>query len=202
VDGLTTSGDVVKADIMSENVPSTPEGMQWFVLKVQSNRERTIRNALLKRINREGLEEHFGEIIIPTEKVAETKGGKKRIVERKLYPGYIMIQLTLNDESWYLVRDTSGVGDFTGASGKPMPMQPHEIERMLGTEEEKEAAEPARVKIDLSQGETIKINDGPFESFEGIVDGIDEASGKISVLVEIFGQSTPVELESWQVETI
>jgi transcriptional antiterminator NusG len=82
-----------------------------------------------------------------------------------------------------------------------MPMQPHEIERMLGTEEEQEA-EPTRVKIDLSQGETIKITDGPFESFEGVVDAIDEASGKISVLVEIFGQSTPVELESWQVEAI
>ena len=156
---------------------------------------------MLRGIKRDGLEEHFGEIIIPMEKVAETKGGKKRIVERKLYPGYIIIQMSLNDDSWYLVRDTSGVGDFTGASGKPMPMEPHEIERMLGTEEEQEA-EPTRVKIDLSQGETIKITDGPFESFEGIVDAIDEASGKISVLVEIFGQSTPVELESWQVETI
>jgi transcriptional antiterminator NusG len=201
MDGLTASGDVVKADAMSENVPNSSDDMQWFVLKVQSNRERTIRNSLLRGIKRDGLEEHFGEIIIPMEKVAETKGGKKRIVERKLYPGYIMIQMSLNDESWYLVRDTSGVGDFTGASGKPMPMQPHEIERMLGTEEGQEA-EPTRVKIDLSQGETIKITDGPFESFEGVVDAIDEASGKISVLVEIFGQSTPVELESWQVETI
>jgi transcriptional antiterminator NusG len=201
MDGLTASGDVVKADAMSENVPNSSDDMQWFVLKVQSNRERTIRNSLLRGIKRDGLEEHFGEIIIPMEKVAETKGGKKRIVERKLYPGYIMIQMSLNDESWYLVRDTSGVGDFTGASGKPMPMQPHEIERMLGTEEEQEA-EPTRVKIDLSQGETIKITDGPFESFEGVVDAIDEASGKISVLVEIFGQSTPVELESWQVEAI
>jgi len=201
MDGLTASGDVVKADAMSENVPNSSDDMQWFVLKVQSNRERTIRNSLLRGIKRDGLEEHFGEIIIPMEKVAETKGGKKRIVERKLYPGYIMIQMSLNDDSWYLVRDTSGVGDFTGASGKPMPMEPHEIERMLGTEEEQEA-EPTRVKIDLSQGETIKITDGPFESFEGIVDAIDEASGKISVLVEIFGQSTPVELESWQVETI
>ncbi len=201
MDGLTASGDVVKADAMSENVSNSSDDMQWFVLKVQSNRERTIRNSLLRGIKRDGLEEHFGEIIIPMEKVAETKGGKKRIVERKLYPGYIMIQMSLNDESWYLVRDTGGVGDFTGASGKPMPMQPHEIERMLGTEEEQEA-EPTRVKIDLSQGETIKITDGPFESFEGVVDAIDEASGKISVLVEIFGQSTPVELESWQVETI
>src|SRR5690242_17390725 len=106
----------------------------WYVLKVQSNREKSIRENILRRVRREGLERYFGEIIIPTEKVAETKGGKKRITERKLYPGYIMVQMILNDESWFLVRETSGVGDFTGAAGKPLPMQEHEIQRMLGLE--------------------------------------------------------------------
>src|SRR5205809_7508394 len=91
------------------------EQLLWYVLKVQSNREKSIRDNILRRVKREGLERFFGEIIIPMEKVAETKGGKKRVTERKLYPGYIMIQMILNDETWFLVRETSGVGDFTGA---------------------------------------------------------------------------------------
>jgi len=175
--------------------------MQWYVLKVQSNRERTIRENLLRRIKRDNLEEYFGEIIIPTEKVAETKSGKKRITERKLYPGYIMIQMTLNDESWYLVRDTSGVGDFTGAANKPIPMEEHEIARLLGLEDAKED-EPTKIKMDFAVGDLVKINEGSFESFEGSIEAVDEASGKITVLIEIFGRSTPAELEYWQVEKV
>jgi len=175
---------------------------QWYVLKVQSNREKSIRESLLRRIKREGLESFFGEVIIPTEKVVEkTKGGKKRVTERKLYPGYIMVQMVLNDETWYLVRDTGGVGDFTGSAGKPIPMQGEEINRMLGREGDKDV-EPAKIKIDLAVGETVKIKEGPFESFEGAIDTIDEEHGKITVLVEIFGRSVPTELEYWQVEKL
>lgn len=183
-----------------DNAASTD--MQWFVLKVQSNRERTIRDSLLKRIRLEGVSDKFGEIIIPTEKVAEkTKGGKKRVVERKLYPGYIMIQMILTDETWYLVRDTSGVGDFTGAAGKPIAMSAEEIKRMLGLEAAKEV-EPEKVKIEFSTGDVIKIKEGAFEGFEGTIDAIDTSSGKITVLIEIFGRSTQVELDYWQVERI
>ncbi len=181
-----------------EAAQGQPE-MRWYVLKVQSNREKTIRDSLAKRIKRDGLEEYFGEVIIPTEKIVETKGGRKRTREQRLYPGYIMIQMILNDESWYLVRDTGGVGDFTGAAGKPIAMQDEEIKRMLGAEVAKEE-EPARVKIGLGIGDVVKIGEGTFESFEGSVEAIDESSGKISVLIEIFGRPTPVELEHWQVE--
>ncbi|MFO1023041.1 MAG: transcription termination/antitermination protein NusG [Planctomycetales bacterium] len=193
---------------MVDSVPETPaeaesaeEKMLWYVLKVQSNREKSIRDNLLRRIKRDGLEPFFGEIKIPTERVVETKGGKKKVTERKLYPGYIMIQMILNEETWYLVRETSGVGDFTGAARQPQPMQDHEIARMLGSEVSK-ATEPAKVKIDFSRGDTVKIKEGTFESFEGSVDTIDEANGRVTVLIEIFGRSTPVELEYWQVETI
>ncbi len=179
-----------------EAAQGQPE-MRWYVLKVQSNREKTIRDSLLKRIKRDGLEEYFGDVIIPTEKVVETKGGKKRTREQRLYPGYIMIQMILNDESWYLVRDTSGVGDFTGAAGKPIAMREDEIKRMLGAEVAKDE-EPAKIKIGLEVGDVVKIGEGTFESFEGSVEGIDES--KISVLIEIFGRPTPVELEHWQVE--
>ncbi len=184
-----------------EAASSTQQPLQWYVLKVQTNREKSIRDSLLRRIKREDLEDFFGEVIIPTEKIAETKGGKKRVTERKLFPGYLMIQMSLNDDTWYLVRDTSGVGDFTGAAGKPIPMEQHEIDRMLGQEAEKEVDQP-RVNIDFSPGDVVKIKEGTFESFEGTIDVVDEASGKVTVLIEIFGRSTPVELEYWQVESV
>ena len=183
------------------DLPEEEGGKQWYVLKVQSNREKSIKAALERAILREGLEEFFGEIIIPTEKLQETKSGRKKIVERKLYPGYIMIQMDLTDESWYLVRGTNGVGDFTGAAGKPIPMQEEEIRRMLDIKEGVDQGE-AKVRIDLDLGEMVKIKEGAFESFEGAIEAIDEPSGQITVLVEIFGQSTPVELEYSQVERI
>ena len=171
----------------------------WYVLKVQTNRENSIRKSLERRIAREGLGEFFGQVIIPTERIVETKGGKKKVREQKLYPGYVMIQMILNDETWYLVRDTSGVGDFTGAAGKPHPMDESEVERMLGLEQQKEE-EPTKVKIEFRVGDVVKITTGPFETFEGEIDSIDEATGKISVLIEIFGRPTPVELEYHEVE--
>ena len=190
---------------VDETIPDSGDAgageMQWFVLKVQSNREKSIRESLIRRIKREGLEEQFGDVIIPTEKVAETKGGKKQVTERKLYPGYIMINMMLNDETWYLVRDTGGVGEFTGAAGKPIPMGEDEIKRMIGDAEAVDTV-PTKVKIDLTPGETVKIKEGSFESFEGTVEAIDEEHGKIIVLVEIFGRSVPTELDYWQVEKV
>jgi transcription termination/antitermination protein NusG len=182
-------------------VPPADDEMRWYVLKVQSNREKSIRDSLLRRIKREGLEDKFGEIIIPTEKVKEAKGGKTRVTERKLYPGYIMVQMVLNEETWYLVHDTSGVGDFTGAAGKPSPMDQSEIDRMLGRKISAEA-EPQKIKINLARSDAVKIKEGTFESFEGTVEAIDEEHGKITVLIEIFGRSTPVELEYWQAEKV
>jgi transcription termination/antitermination protein NusG len=178
---------------------SDSETLRWYVLKVQTNRENTIKASLERRIRRDGLEDSFGKIIIPTEKIVETKSGKRKVREQKLYPGYIMIQLILNDDTWYLVRDTTGVGDFTGAVGEPHPMEDSEVERMLGLEQKKDS-EPTKVKIDLVTGDVVKIKAGAFESFEGEVDSVDEATGKISVLIEIFGRPTPVELEYHEVE--
>ena len=189
-----------KPEATLPNQPATPEnpGFKWYVLKVQTNREKSIKENLERRIKRDEMEGSFGRIVIPTEKIVETKSGKRRVVERKMYPGYLFIQLLLNDETWYLVRDTSGVGDFTGAGGLPTPMEDSEIDRMLKVEEAHD--EPAKIKIQLSRGDVVKIKEGTFDSFEGTVESIDDTSGKISVLIEIFGRSTPVELEYWQVE--
>ena len=189
--------------------------MQWYVLKVQSNREKTIRDSLLRRIKMEGLGTDFGEVVIPTEKVVETKGGKRKVREQKLFPGYMMIQMRLTDETWYLVLGTSGVGDFTGAGGKPMPLPEGEVRRLLGqetvTEVVIEGEQPLAVKpkesapvirFSISIGEAVKVKEGPFESFEGHVHSLDDHTGKVKVMIEIFGRSTEVELEHWQVDKV
>lgn len=186
----------------SDSVESDPaQEKLWYVLKVQTNRERTIRDALLKKVKLEGLDDAFGEIMIPSEKVVDTRSGKAREQERKLFPGYIMINMVLNDETWYLVRDTGGVGDFAGAAGKPMPMEQFEVDRMLG-KAEADATSAPKVKIEFAVGDVVKIREGTFEEFEGTIEGVDEHNGKVSVLIEIFGRSTPVELDHWQVESV
>lgn len=171
----------------------------WYILKVQVNREDSIKENLLRRIKMSGLEEFFGDILVPTEKVTEIRGDKKRIVKRKLYPGYIMISMEINNDTWFLVRETSGIGDFTGAVGKPTPMQPHEVQRMLATEKA-DPAESPKLKVGYEVGAKVKVKDGTFENFEGLVDAIDLTSGRVTVIINLFGRSTPVELEYWQIE--
>ncbi|WP_437202535.1 transcription termination/antitermination protein NusG [Planctomicrobium sp. SH664] len=192
---------------IAERLGTDNPRMRWFVLKVQSNRERSIRDSIIRRIKMEGMEDHFGEIFIPTEKVVETKGGGRRVREQKLLPGYMMIQMDLTDESWHLVRSTGGVGDFTGAAGKPIPMEIHEVRRWLGLEEEVKPGEPEKpskpvVKFDVSVADHVKVKEGAFESFEGSVDSMDDTTGKVKVIIEIFGRPTEVELEHWQVEKV
>jgi transcriptional antiterminator NusG len=176
-----------------------PVAMDWYILKVQSNRERSIAASLQRKVAIEGLERYFGQILVPTEKVTEFKGGKKKIVERKLYPGYIVVQMAINDDTWFAVRETSGIGDFTGAGGKPTPMLPHEVTRIVQTDEEV-ADEAPKLDIKFTLTDKVKVKEGTFEGFEGEVSAIDEQSGKITVMINIFGRSTPVELEYWQVE--
>ncbi len=171
----------------------------WYILKVQVNREDAIKKSIERRVAVAGLGEFFGEILVPTEKVTEIRGDKKRVVKRKLYPGYIMIYMEVNTETWFLVRETSGVGDFTGAVGKPTPMQPHEVQRMLASEKE-DPAESPKLKVGYEVGAQIKVKDGTFENFEGTVEAIDLTSGRVTVVINLFGRSTPVELEYWQIE--
>ncbi len=176
----------------------------WYILKVQVNREDSIRDALLRRIKIEGVEESFGEIVVPTEDVAEfNKSGKRRVVKKKLYPGYILVNMAINDDTWFLVRETPGVGDFTGSAGKPTPMEPQEVERILkiGAKEE-DGGNQIKTAIPFRTGDRVRVKDGYFQNFEGDVEGIDEANGRITVMINIFGRSTPVELEHWQVEAV
>ncbi len=174
---------------------------QWYILKVQSNREDSIRETLLRRISLQGMDKWFGEVIVPKEQVTEFKGGKKRVVSRKLYPGYILVNMILNDETWYLVRETGGIGDFTGSAGRPSPMLPQDVAKLLNKAEVK-ADESPRLKIAFKKGDRVKITEGTSENFEGEVEQIDEANGRVTVMLSIFGRSTPVDIEYWQIETV
>ena len=174
----------------------------WYVLKVQSSREDTIRDALQRRVKIQGLQRFFGQIVVPTEKITEIRNNKKRIVERKTYPGYIMVQMELNEKTWFVVRETPGVGDFVGAHGTPTKMTDAEVNQMLHQEEEKTTAEAPKVRIDVERGDRVKIKDGPFENFEGTVEEVIEGRGLVKVMLIIFNRPTPVDLEYWQVERI
>ena len=184
-------------------LPEEPKSdkMDWYILKVQSNREESIAEGLLRRVAIAGFGRYFGDVIVPTEKVTEFKGGKKRVAKRKLYPGYLVVQMEINEDTWFLVRETPGIGDFTGAAGRPSPMLPHEVARILAKHEEKSEKAP-KLKIGVNVGERVKINEGTFENFEGEVESIDETNGRVTVMINIFGRSTPVELEYWQIEAV
>ena len=175
--------------------------MEWYILKVQSNREESIREGLLRRVAIAGLDHFFGDVIVPTEKVTEFKGGKKRVIKRKLYPGYLVVHMEINDDTWFLVRETPGIGDFTGAAGRPSVMLPHEVQRIVAKAEEKSEKAP-KLKIGFNEGERVKIKEGTFENFEGEVESIDQTNGQVTVMINIFGRSTPVTLEYWQIETL
>ena len=191
------------------NIPKKYDSqtLEWYILKVQVNRETSIRDALLRRIKMEGLDDYFEEVIVPTEDIVEfTRSGKRKVVKRKLYPGYIMVKMMLQDDSWFLVRETPGIGDFTGTFGKPTPMPAHEVERILSVaqpEEDTKGEEPQlKTAIPFNAGDRVRVKDGNFQNFEGEVDGIDEANGRVTLIINIFGRSTPVELEHWQIEEI
>ncbi len=186
--------------------PSTLE-KRWYILKAQVNRETSVCDTLRRRIQRFGLAGYFGEMLVPTEDVREfTKAGKSRIVKRKLYPGYIMVNMALTEDSWWLVRDTPGIGDFTGVAGKPTPLGEAEIDKILKAsrplEVEEGKKEDIKTSIKHKVGDKVRVKDGNFENFEGEVSGIDERNGRVTVLINIFGRLNPVELDHWQVEGV
>ena len=165
----------------------------WYVLKVQSSREDTIRDALERRVKIQGLGRFFGRIVVPTEKITEIRNNKKKIVERKSYPGYIMVEMELNEKTWFTVRETPGVGDFVGAHGQPTKMTEAEVNQMLGQQTAVDAADAPKVRIDVERGDRVKIKDGPFENFEGTVEEVIEQRGLVKVMLIIFNRPTPVD---------
>lgn len=188
------------ADADQDDEP--PPSLVWYVLKVQSGREDTIRDALERRVKIQNLQRYFGRIVVPTEKITELRNNKKRIIERKSYPGYIMVEMELNEKTWFVVRETPGVGDFVGAHGTPSAMPEDEVNKMLGQETAKAEETTPQIRIDVERGDRVKIKDGAFENFEGTVEEVVLQRGLVKVMLIIFNRPTPVDLEYWQVERI
>ena len=179
---------------------------QWFVLHTLTGQEQKVKRYVEAQARLQAMTEYIGEVIIPTEKVSETKNGVKSTVTRKFFPGYVLISLSLYDEAkqlveptWRFLRETPGVIGFVGGE-RPMPLSSAEVEAIVNQVEAKK--EKVRPKIAFEPGETVKITDGPFMNFTGAVDEVDPDRGKLKVSVAIFGRSAPVELEYWQVERV
>jgi transcriptional antiterminator NusG len=177
----------------------------WYVLRVASNKEEQVRDALARKVKIEGLGEKIGRILVPTERRPSPRGkGEKKFVERKLYPGYVFIEMELEEDGsigekpWFLIRETTGVGDFIGSGGKPSAMKQIDVDKMLMQAEK--AEEGAAISVDFAKGDMVKVKEGPFENFEGAVDEVLPDKGLVRVIVTIFGRATPIELEYWQVE--
>jgi len=171
----------------------------WYALKVQPEREGKIRNVILERMRNKGLEDHIRTVLIPTESLSEVRAGRRRIVESKTYPGYLFVEMDLTEDTWYLMTETAGVTGFVAANPRdPQPLPEEEMGRILkAIDDRKEKPKP---KIAFDVGQSVRIKDGPFTSYEGQVEEVYPEKGLLKVNVFIFGRSTPVELEYYQVE--
>ena len=188
----------------SEEEPIVYPGMNWFVLRVAANKEEHVRDTLLRKIKIEGFDHLVNRILVPTEKIKTMKGGKQHVTEEKLYPGYVFVEMKLDEDGripqdvFFLFKETTGVGDFIGTAGKPTAMSLPEVEKMQ--EASKAPEEEPSFKLDFAPGDHVKIREGPFENMEGTVDELLPEQGKVRVNVTIFGRSTPIELEYWLIE--
>lgn len=173
---------------------------KWYVVHTQTGIESRVKANLESRAELAGMKHMIQQVLVPTEKVSEVRSGKKRISERKFFPGYIIVQMDLTDDSWYLVKNTPGISGFVGSGKNPIPLSEHDIAQILNQQEEK-TTKP-KPKVEFSIGENVRVKEGAFANFNGTIEEINPDRGKLRVMVTIFGRSTPVELEYWQVERI
>jgi len=175
-----------------------PKERRWYVIHTYSGYEEAVARNLRQRIESLGMEDKIFTVIVPKEKKIKIKNGKREVVEEKIYPGYVLVEMIVTDDSWYVVRNTPNVTGFVGAGTTPIPVSEKEIEELKKRMEMKEP----QYKIDVKIGDLVKIVDGPFKDFEGKVSEIDEERGKVKVLINMFGRDTPVELDSLQLKKL
>jgi transcriptional antiterminator NusG len=172
----------------------------WYVIHTQTGYEDRVKTAIESKVKAGLVKDSISQVLIPIEQVSEVKAGKKKISQRKFFPGYILIEMELNDENWYLIRNITGVTGFVGAGAKPIPLKEDEIDTIL--RQAKDAKEKPTPKVVFEKGENVRVTDGPFTNFNGSIEEANLAKGKIKVMISIFGRATPVELETWQVEKV
>ena len=172
---------------------------KWYVIHTYSGYESKVKAAIEERLQASPLTELFGAILVPTEDVVEMRGGRRRVSSRKYYPGYILIQMTMNTDTWYLVKNTPKVTGFLGGTNDPTPLNEAEVQKLLGQMRGEQTAKP---KVKFEEGENLRVVDGPFVNFSGVVEAVNHERGKVRIMVTIFGRPTPVELEFLQVEKI
>ena len=188
---------VVPADAAAK--PAAAEGEpHWYVVHAYSGHEEKVRNNLMKRVDSMDMHDRIFEVLVPTEDVIEIKDGQRRHVAKRTFPGYILVNMIMSDESWYVVRNTPGVTSFVGSGNKPVPLQEKEIKSI----QKQIKAEAPKVRVEYQVGENVRVIDGPFSDFHGKVDEINADKGKLKVLVNMFGRETPVELDLLQVERL
>ena len=187
--------------------PLVAEGMQWYVLRVASNREDQVRDALDRKVKIESLGDRIHRVLVPTQKEKRMRGGRARIYHRKLYPGYVFVEMATDPDGsvpenvWFMIKETSGVGDFISSGGKPTAMSMQEVAKMLAAVIRPDDT-PTLANLRFKKGDKVKVQEGPFENFEGVVDEINTQKGTVRVIVTIFGRATPIEIEYWQVELV
>jgi transcriptional antiterminator NusG len=172
----------------------------WYVIHTQTGHEDRVKATLESRAQQHNLSDKIVQVLIPTEKVSEIKAGKKKISTRKFFPGYVLVEMEMNDDTWYLVKNTPGVSGFIGSGKKPLPLRDTEVSGIIKQAEEKK--EKPTPKVVFEKGESVRVKEGPFVNFNGTIEEVNPNKGKLKVLVAIFGRTTPVELEYWQVEKI
>lgn len=190
--------DVEEARTEAAELAEPEDDRAWYVIHCYSGREQKVKHKLDRRIESLGMEDKIFQVVVPTEDEMELRQGERRTVERRIFPGYLLVQMILDDESWYTVRDTPGVIGFVGMGDKPSPLRPSEVSGIM----ERMEAEAPKIKVSFEAGEKVRIIDGPFDGFIGVVDNIDMERATVHVMVSFFGRETPVELDFLQVEKI
>ena len=175
------------------------EGMRWYVVHAYSGMEKAAERNILERVQRAGMQDKFGRILVPTEEVVEVKNGVRRTTERKFFPGYVLVEMVMDDETWHLVKNTSKVTGFVGgAKNRPAPISEDDVQKIIG--QMQEGSDKPRHKVEFVVGEYVRVKEGPFTDFNGTVEEVNYERNKLRVSVTIFGRATPVELEFSQVE--